>query len=122
MDTKKLLFVLQKFKGRSKDEAFEKFFLTINKVLIEDQKTQDEGLLSAALEEETRNFQETRQKFFNCVEGVRQFEEVIRARDTADPEEHFCSSMLYTHNDSCEYMARQAFEYGVEYGKILAST
>ena len=121
MDSKKLLPVLRKFKKQNENEVFEKFFLILNDVLVEGKKTPDEKLLSDALKKETQKFQEMRQKLSDCVDGVYKIEEVIRGRDNIDPEEYFCSGLAYTHHDSCECIARQAFDYGVAYGKILAT-
>ncbi len=121
MNSEKLIPVLRKFKNQSENEAFEKFFLIFNNDLVESRKTRDEKLLSEALEEEASKYQEIRQKLSAYVEDVYEIEKFIRKNDSTDVDEHFCSALAYAIYDSCECFTRNAFDYGVAYGKILAT-
>ncbi len=117
MNSNNLSSALTGLKGCGADEAFDEFYLIISEALVENRKTYTEQLLSKALREGTEQFQEMRKKFLDYVEGIRKFELFIRDEDDLGPDEYFFGKLLYAHDDSCGYLAKQAFEFGVAYGK-----
>ncbi len=119
MDRQKLSYVLHHFKNKGTDKVYETFCLAAHNLMAKKNPSFGEKLIMEALCTESKEFADKLEKFHLCLKSVFQIDGNL-VLNMGSIEEQIYITAIYLESELRNLATKQAFEYGVEYGKILA--